>query len=292
MEKKRLKQVFVEKDDNLCVPEWNDQIEALWMIERTDTDCGLVMDEHVHSYYELVFCFQPIHLRHTVAGKAYETDSPFIMFRAPHLLHSTSCLDDTPYVRTNIGFHPNVLAEFGGICTLGKLANCWECLIPTTTQRLTELQPLLTRLRRVRDPNVPKNIWISTLTTLLWEISEMADSFQIHDTSATPYVQELLQYVALHTEEDLSIDTLAERFYVSASKLKRDFADAVHMPFHEYISAIRIHRAKALLRENMPLAMVAQMCGVSSESALIVMFRRHTGMTPGEYRRRYAAPIQ
>ncbi len=154
-----------------------------------------------------------------------------------------------------------------------------------------ELEPLLTRMRRVRDPHVPKNVWLSTLTALLWEINEMSENVRIHDVSSAPYVQEFLQYIATHIEEDLRIDALAEQFYVSTSRLKRDFTDAVHIPLHEYIRAIRIHRAKALLLENLPLSIVAQRCGLSGESALIGMFRRHTGITPGEFRRQNARNI-
>ena len=277
----------MEKYDSsvLTVPKWRKEIESLLLIERTDTDSGYSMREHVHQYYELLFNYHPVPLRHTVAGNAHDTDSPFILFRAPYILHSTCALDTRPYTRTSIGFHPLVLREYGGICELGRLANCWECVIPTTTEKIMELQPLLARLQRVRDPSVPKRVWLGTLSTLLWEVSEMAAEADICTAGAAPYIQELLRYVVEHAEENLNIDTLAEHFFVSRAKLTRDFRAAVRMSLHEYVTAIRVHRAKILLTEEMPLSMIAEKCGFGSDSAFVYMFRRHTGMTPGEYRR-------
>jgi len=272
-------------DDSNLRRLWDTQLETLLMKVRTDSSYELHMTEHVHQYYELILNFSSVHLRHTVAGRAYETDTPFILFRAPYILHSTIALDAQEYTRTGIVFHPCTLKECGGLCQLGRLANCWECLIPTTVEKLTELQPLLVRLHRVWDPAVPKYVWLSALAILLWEISEMAESAIIHDTEAPPYVQDLLWYVVEHAEEDLTIDSLAEKFYISRAKLTRDFRAAVHMSLHEYVTAIRIHRAKILLSEDMPLSMIAQQCGFSADASFAYMFRRHTGMTPGEYRR-------
>ena len=113
----------------------------------------------------------------------------------------------------------------------------------------------------------------------------MAENAVIHDTEAPPYIQSLLRYVAEHAEEELSGDILAEKFFVSRAKLMRDFRSAIGVPLHEYITSIRIHRAKILLAENLPLSLIAQQCGFGSDSAFISMFRRHMGMTPGKYRR-------
>lgn len=286
MNLERYKQIDVHLDANLNAQFWSQHIESHWMLERTDTQCGYIMEEHVHQFYELILNYYPVPLRHTVAGNAYETDTPFILLRAPYILHSTSALDFTPYTRTNIAFHPLVLAEFGGICKLGKLANVTECIIPATTEEIMALKPLFERLRRARDPHTPKYAWMSVLSALLYEISEMADRAVLHGTETPPYIQELLQYAVEHTEEDLSVEALAEHFFVSPSKLKRDFRTAVHMSLHEYITAVRIHRAKVLLTEEMPLAMIAQQCGFGSDSSFVYAFRQHTDMTPGEYRKR------
>ncbi len=77
-----------------------------------------------------------------------------------------------------------------------------------------------------------------------------------------------------------------DQFFISPSKLTADFRAATSISLHEYISAIRVTRAKMWLSENYPIEIIAQRCGFTHESSFIRMFKSVTGMTPGEYRRR------
>lgn len=263
---------------------WGTDISSLLVTENTCTSRRLAMQPHVHLYYELVFNFSPIPLRHTVVSREYDTDTCCIIFRAPYLMHSTVTLTEEKYTRCNIGFHPGVLSEYGGICDLGRLHSCRECMIPTTAEQMEELRPLLTRMKRVRDPQVPMKIWLSTLATLLYEVSDLAGDIVPEEVPTPMYIQDLLRYVVENIHEDLTIDTLAERFFVSRTKLTRDFRTYTCTSLHEYVSALRICQVKILLAEDLPLSIIAERCGFARDSSLGVMFRRATGMTPGEYR--------
>ena len=101
-------------------------------------------------------------------------------------------------------------------------------------------------------------------------------------------MQELLRYIVEHLDEPLTLDSLAERFYVSRAKLTKDFRTMVNTSLHEYVTDVRLHRAKILLREGVPLPIVSEQCGYALESSFIYMFRTRTGMTPGEYRKNAA----
>ena len=265
---------------------WDTEIESLLVAARERTTQHCTPIEQVHRYYEMVFNFSAVHLRHTAAERAYTSDTPFILFRAPYLLHSTALLEKAPYHRYNLVFHPNIFTEFGGICKLGKLERHWECFIPTTTAQIEALEPLLQRIVRADDPTVPKNLWIGTLSALLCEVNELADQAIPHDSGITapPYMQDLLRYVVEHIAEPLTLDMLAEKFFISRAKLTRDFRTAVTTSLHDYITSIRVQRAKILLDEGVPLAIITQQCGFSQETAFIHMFKKRTGMTPGEYR--------
>jgi transcriptional regulator GlxA family with amidase domain len=62
---------------------------------------------------------------------------------------------------------------------------------------------------------------------------------------------------------------------------------------HEEISRVRIARAKALLgSSNLPLADVAVRCGLEWSTSLGKLFRKHVGVTPGEYRKRLRRRIR
>ena len=57
-----------------------------------------------------------------------------------------------------------------------------------------------------------------------------------------------------------------------------------------YVEQARVDAARAVLEhERVGLATVARRCGFSSQERLIRTFHRSLGVTPGEYRSRYAA---
>ena len=256
---------------------WGTTIEFFPLLcERINTPGYQMKGEHVHQYYELIFNFSDIPFHHTVNGRKYDSTGPFIQFRAPYILHSSSTATKEPYDRFELAFRPVVLTEFDGICDLGALRGRWETL--------QNMCPLLDRIRSVQDPVIPKRVYLSALAGLLYEVSELAYLAAPEKAPAPSYLQELLRYVVEHTDEQLSLEFLAKKFFISPSKLSRDFRAATQLSLHQYITAIRLERARVWLAEDRPLSFIAQQCGFSEESAFIYMFRRRTGITPGEYR--------
>lgn len=61
---------------------------------------------------------------------------------------------------------------------------------------------------------------------------------------------EAIEYITEHyMDEDINIDTIAERIHVSSRKLYRAFQDK-HMTVHKAIQTIRLHKGRELLRET------------------------------------------
>ena len=251
--------------------------------EASTTACTTA--EHAHRYYELVFNFSEIPMRHVVADQSYQTNSLYILFRSPYILHTSTTCGVGTYRRYNVIFHHNALTEFGGICKLGILNRHLECIIPTTAEQMTNLEPLLLRLCRSQNSVVPKQVCFGSLAALLYEVNELAEAAVPHTIESPPYMQKLLRYISEHLDEPLTLESLAEKFFVSRAKLTKDFRTTVNTSLHDYITEVRLHRAKLLLKEGVPIAIISQQCGYTLESSFIYMFHRHTGMTPGEYRR-------
>ena len=79
---------------------------------------------------------------------------------------------------------------------------------------------------------------------------------------------------------------MATRVGISALYLARAFKAAVGQSPHQFVLTRRIERAKELLRNTeMPIIDVALSVGFSSQSHLSHWMIRHTGVSPGVYRR-------
>jgi AraC family transcriptional regulator len=84
-----------------------------------------------------------------------------------------------------------------------------------------------------------------------------------------------------------SVDWLASRCGLSSRHLSRTFRNTTGKTLGEFAAEIRIARAKRRLAERHALIKeIAHECGFRSQSAFAHAFRRATGVTPQQYRRR------
>jgi PAS domain S-box-containing protein len=96
------------------------------------------------------------------------------------------------------------------------------------------------------------------------------------------------EHIRDHFHEKISIRSLASRCKLSVRQFERTFRDQVWTSPRELIVRMRVHRACDLLRESEgSLLDVALSCGFYDQSSFNRHFRKHLGITPGEYRRRY-----
>jgi AraC family transcriptional regulator len=100
-------------------------------------------------------------------------------------------------------------------------------------------------------------------------------------------LRRVLDYVEQHLEADITVEDLANVACLSTCHFARMFASAVGLPPHRYVSQQRLKNAMALLAGGKsPLSDIALRSRFSSQASFNRAFRRATGMTPGEYRRR------
>ena len=185
---------------------------------------GLVMDaEHSHNYHEILFNFSSIPINHTSNGYSHKTETPFILYRAPNILHSSNTLSDQTYSRCVLAFSSALLEDHGKLSSLGKLQDKWECLIPINDWHIEDLKPLLFRLKRYKEENAPLDHIIELISIILYEINGLVPGRQPEQAMVPAYIKEIVQYISGHLSDDLSINNLAKIFFVSRTKLIEDF---------------------------------------------------------------------
>lgn len=97
------------------------------------------------------------------------------------------------------------------------------------------------------------------------------------------YMSSLLAYINEHYNEKLSLTSLASMFYISRTKLARDFNNVVQMSVGDYIMCIRLKKAQEKLNKGVSIAEVAKHCGFVSTSYFVQMFKKQFNKTPLHY---------
>jgi len=85
--------------------------------------------------------------------------------------------------------------------------------------------------------------------------------------------------------DETSLQVLAQRTGVTPFHIIRAFRDATGLAPHQYLIQVRVERARQFLADGAVPSMVAAMTGFVDQSHLTYHFKKHLGITPGNYRR-------
>ena len=107
----------------------------------------------------------------------------------------------------------------------------------------------------------------------------------VHTDADAAIVHKVNSYILEHLEEDLSIPKLGEIVGLHPSYLSRIYKKVTNQSPGQYITTLRLNMAKELLRDPaMKIQTVAEKSGLNTASYFTHFFKKHTGMTPQEYR--------
>ncbi len=83
-----------------------------------------------------------------------------------------------------------------------------------------------------------------------------------------------------------TLEKMANEVSMSRAALAKRFKALVGQPMFEYLTILRVQRAKELLQETkLPLYEVSSRVGYESDLAFTKTFKKHTGTTPTRYRK-------
>ena len=89
-----------------------------------------------------------------------------------------------------------------------------------------------------------------------------------------------------HYTEDIQLTTLASKYSVSIARLSTEIKKKIGMTFSDYITQLRIQRAKELLSdETMSVGEIAEIVGYNDYFYFIKVFKKVQGISPSKYRK-------
>lgn len=102
-------------------------------------------------------------------------------------------------------------------------------------------------------------------------------------------VHEIAEYINLYYTDKLSLEILAQHFYVSKSYLSRIYKEVTGFTVNEYINIVRIKKAKILLETtDTSITEIAELVGYDSITYFERVFKTYMETSPLKYRKTYA----
>ncbi len=104
----------------------------------------------------------------------------------------------------------------------------------------------------------------------------------------SPRIAESLQYLREHFAEHLSIEALASEYGFSSAYFTRLFTRETGISPMAFLTQQRLsHAVFLLLNSSLTIEEIAAGCGFSCGNYFCKVFRKASGLSPAEYRRRY-----
>jgi AraC-like DNA-binding protein len=93
-------------------------------------------------------------------------------------------------------------------------------------------------------------------------------------------------FIDTHFDEHINLDAIADEAYFSKFHFIRIFKKIYQQTPHQYLTGVRLEKAKTILQSHIPVADACYASGFESISSFTALFKKNTGLTPADYRRK------
>ncbi|WP_242860852.1 AraC family transcriptional regulator [Defluviitalea phaphyphila] len=125
--------------------------------------------------------------------------------------------------------------------------------------------------------------YITELMVYINNISLIKEMTTNVDINKNNLIDNIIEYINNHLEEDIKIDDLANYFYISKFHLSREFKKYTETTIHRYIVQKKLIRAKELILNRIPITEVYKKCGFGDYSNFFRAFKNEYGVTPKQF---------
>ncbi len=235
---------------------------------------------HAHRDPE-IYCFLSGKAQYRVEGTVYPLKPGDVLIMRTAETHMPEIESDTPYERFVFNFRPEYLDEIDPSGTL------WRMFFDRPLGKGNLYRPpcltddLYLRVFADMDKEgLPiHTVLLSRLFTLL---SECAAIYKGGKTKNAPTgrVTQIVRYLNNHLTEALTLDDIADHFYLSRSQLCRIFREGTGSGVMEYIRIKRLMAAREQIASGIPAGRAAAACGFSDYSSFYRAYKDRFGVSP------------
>ena len=228
-----------------------------------------------------------------VEGRHYEIQEGDVVLLSPHELYHCTVNSDAYHERIVLYIDESILDGFP--CDTDEVFDAFNKrkkgngnLIPSEVVHGTSINTTLTSLLKLFQAPTPTSKLLSLCKVLellvqLKEVAAPSEQEQLpHDSSL---IDEILVYINQHYKNDINITVIAEKFGIHKSYLSHLFTQNVGMSLWNYVILRRINAFNDLLRKGLSIEEAAYQVGFQNYSNFFRLYKKHTGMTPMQFKK-------
>ncbi len=237
---------------------------------------------HLHSQYEFLYVRKGSVCVESNAD-SLQVEFPCLIIHKPFSLHRANASKDQVYDRYVVMCTKEQLDKISGLVPRLPAIDSKSLTVIKVTREIDFLLiEYFTKIQAYCASGMD-NLALIFLSLLLATITEYTDCDKLIPTKSEGYISEVVNYIGQKYSEKLSIDAIADKFFVSRSKLIADFKKHISVSIKQYIMLIRVFNAQRYLQGGKSISETALLCGFYDESHFVGTFHSLTGITPKKF---------
>ena len=246
---------------------------------------GANVDYHYHEFCKLLM------LRsgsggYTVEGHRYALEAGDIVLIGSHCVHRPEFEQGSLYERVILYISPNFLQQQSTAdCSLldifnGSQGHVLHLPNPDTFWTISDALEEELEHDAYGKAILCNGLLLRLLISIARSLRDPNAHFSSPLTPTDSRILEMLRYMDAHLTEEITIDTLAEAFFLSKYHMMRLFRQETGRSIHDYLQERRLLYARDLIRQGISATESCYQSGFRSYSAFTRAYAKHFGTTP------------
>lgn len=248
---------------------------------------------HHHDFYEVYYLVSG-DVTYTIESRICQVMPGDMLIISPRELHQVYIKPDmAPYERYVLWIDPRLLERLSG--GTSSLSLCFDMASRDYTNVLhlhsgqrSEVRSLMESILTETESahygsELMCNALLTRLMVLVNRICVQGSAQPEEVTYSSPMVAGIIDHINQHYGEPLSLDSLAEQFFVSKYHLSHEFNRHIGTSVHRYIQKKRLLIARQLLAQGQKPTRVSTECGFGDYTSFYRAFKGEYGVSPREY---------
>ena len=247
--------------------------------------------EFHHHEFNKVLIFIAGNVTYLIEGKAYKLEPWDILLISSSEVHKPVIDYSKPYERIVIWVNSRFLEKHNTddcnlLASFELAVKLKFNMLRLNSETLDNIKHILSNLEdecKSSDfgSNILKNSLILQLLVFLNRLYMGMDSNkEINDIEYDENIGAILDYINENISDELSIDNLAIRFYMSKYYLMHEFKRQTGYTIHNYIIQKRLIMSNALIKKGKSITEVCNECGFGDYSSFFRAFKKMFGSSP------------
>ncbi len=246
------------------------------------------VDWHYHTFHKIIL-FLSGRAAYGIEGKSYTLESGDLIVVPSGCIHRPELAPGAPYERVIVYISPEFLRAAGAPgCDLES------CFTQARTQFRFVLRPgagrrsftaALSALEQEQGGQhfgselMARALFLQFLIGVSRGMAENRLEY-VSSSACDEKIVAILQYLSLHLTEELRIDDLAARFYISKYHMMRRFKEETGYTIHNYVVTKRLMLAREKIADGMPVGEACYACGFGEYSAFARAYKKQFSVSP------------